>query len=574
MAAFGAANNQSRIFPAKLEIKDPDALRSAIAWHARTDRTLLSQCVRSLRRQHGIYEDLQRKEEPFRRGLPECLVAETLSYLDLAEIGAAARALGGSPALVAAACWGAHRFDQPEELAAACREDIKSWSGAHDPKADKLCLTLSLPMTQTLLREVSASTLGRSVTELEFSPEYDAHLPSIDLDDDAVRFPVLKSIDLTCQGLASIEFSEERTPLLEHLNIDQPCNGPYSGGLLLNFDLPELKHFALDHVTVDSEGCELSRSLSRSPKLESFFGNKVWGLGVGRRKHAHFLVLPSCETLSLYRSDDLDHLILYAPRLKDLNLQACYSIESVRIIDDLDLVPYCLGLPVYGELPVDTPKERMSCDKRVRRIAKALAAGRAPSRYKVNVANTRAGASSIDHEQEELDGNVLTHPRCRKVQREVEDYSRYNWDSDADSAGEPPEPVSADRIRADAEALAPHEERLRELCGDYDALPASDRLMLSRAAGRRAGFSRSLPVVAVVLALVVFPYAAVAARLAVHLTLVAPPPLTKFGPQIIVIVSPIIDRIHTFYDSRGRGAAERLPLERVRRADLFPAGML
>ena len=120
----------------------------------------------------------------------------------------------------------------------------------------------------------------------------------------------------------------------------------------------------------------------------------------------------------------------------------------------------------------------MSCDKRVRRTAKALAAGRTPSRYKVNVANTRAGASSIDHEQEELDGNVLTHPRCRKVQREVEDYSRYNWDSDADSAGEPPEPVSADRIRADAEALAPHEERLRELCGDYDALPASDRLML------------------------------------------------------------------------------------------------
>ena len=466
MAAFGA-NNQSRIFPAKLEIKDADALRSAIAWHARTDGTLLSQCVRALRRQHGVYEDLAGKEEPFRRGLPEGLVAETLSYLDLAEIGAAARALGGSPALVAAACWGAHRFDQPEELATACREK------------DALCLTLSFPMTQELLRALSASTLGRSVTELDFSPEYDDHMPWISFRDDAVRFPVLKSIDLTCQGLASVEFSQERTPLLEHLNIDQPCNGPYSGGMEINFDLPELKHFALDHVTVEREECELSRSLSRSPKLESFFGYKVWGLGVGRRKHAHFLVLPSCETLSFYRSDDLDHLILYAPRLKDLNLQACYSIESVRIIDDLDLVPYCLGLATYGE--EDTPEEAMSCDKRVRRTAKALAAGRTPSRYKVNVANTRAGASSIDHEQEELDGNILTHPRCRKVQREVEDYSRYNWDSDADSAGEPPEPVSADRIRADAEALAPDiEERLRDLYGSdlYDALSASDRLVL------------------------------------------------------------------------------------------------
>ena len=477
MAAFDA--NQSRIFPAKLEIKDADALRSAIAWHARTDGTLLSQCVRALRRQHGVYEDLQRKEGPFRRGLPEGLVAETLSYLDLAEIGAAARALGGSPALVAAACWRAHRFEQPEELAAACPEDITSWSGAHDPRADKLCLTFSMPMTQELLRALSASTLGRSVTELEFSPEYDAHLPWISFRDDTVRFPVLKSIDLTCQGLASIVFSKEWTPLLEHLNIDQPCNSPY-GGMEINFDLPELKHFALDHVTVEREECELSRSLSRSPKLESFFGYKVWGLGVGRRKHAHFLVLPSCETLSLYRSDDLDHLILYAPRLKELNLQACYSIESVRIIDDLDLVPYCLGLATYGEQ--DTPEEAMSCDKRVRRIAKALAAGRPPSRYEVNVANTRAGASSIDHEQQELDGNVLTHPRCRKVQRKVEDYSRMNWDSDADAADEPPEePVSADRlnrIRADAEALAPHEERLRELCGSYDALSAADRLVL------------------------------------------------------------------------------------------------
>ncbi len=65
------------------------------------------------------------------------------------------------------------------------------------------------------------------------------------------------------------------------------------------------------------------------------------------------------------------------------------------------------------------------------------------------------------------------------MQRKVDDYSRYNWDSDADSAGEPPEePVNADRIRADAEALAPHEERLRELCGSYDALSASDRLVL------------------------------------------------------------------------------------------------
>jgi hypothetical protein len=59
MAAFGAA--QSRIFPATLlEIKDADGLRSAIEWHARTDGTLLSRCVRVIRRHHGACEDLVR----------------------------------------------------------------------------------------------------------------------------------------------------------------------------------------------------------------------------------------------------------------------------------------------------------------------------------------------------------------------------------------------------------------------------------------------------------------------------------------------------------------------------------
>lgn len=228
MAAFGAA--QARIFPAKLEIKEPDGQRSAIEWHARTDGTLLSQCVRAMRRQHGVYDDLTRKDEPetsvMRGLLPERLVAETLSYLDLEEIGAATRALDGSPALAAAACWCTHDFEHPEELAAACRE------------SDELCLTFSMPMTQELLRALSASTLGRNVTSLDFSPEYDDHLPWIDFDDDAVRFPVLKNLDLTCQGLASIEFSKERTPLLEHLNIDQPCNCRIA---LIDFDLPLLK---------------------------------------------------------------------------------------------------------------------------------------------------------------------------------------------------------------------------------------------------------------------------------------------------------------------------------------------
>lgn len=256
---------------------------------------------------------------------------------------------------------------------------------------------------------------------------------------------------------------------------------------------------SIDHVTVDRQGCELALSLSRSPKLESFFGYKLWGLGVGRRKHAHIFVLPSCETLSFYRSDDLDHLILYAPRLKELNLQAAYSIESVRIIDTLDVIPFCLGARQWNTGPVDEYTSRDSPDwidprpnkVRIRTIAEAIAADKPPSRYEVNVANTSAGTNDCNdyeqQEQQELDGNCLTHPRCRKIQRKI-DYDSYNYDySDdegkADDADDDADNAAAagriDIMRAKAEALAPFiEERLRELCLTYDALSASDRLVL------------------------------------------------------------------------------------------------
>lgn len=46
---------------------------------------------------------------------------------------------------------------------------------------------------------------------------------------------------------------------------------------------------------------------------------------------AHFFTLPACTILDLYRSDDLESLDLYAPRLQSLNLQACYCLERVRL---------------------------------------------------------------------------------------------------------------------------------------------------------------------------------------------------------------------------------------------------
>ena len=71
-------------------------------------------------------------------------------------------------------------------------------------------------------------------------------------------------------------------PALKHVGIDQPCNRTVA---FVDFDLPELVSLSLDFVTVDDTDA-FGPSLSRSPKLESFRGYKVWGLSVRRRSRA------------------------------------------------------------------------------------------------------------------------------------------------------------------------------------------------------------------------------------------------------------------------------------------------
>ena len=56
---------------------------------------------------------------------------------------------------------------------------------------------------------------------------------------------------------------------------------------------------------------------------------QLCGIGLGNAKH--MLVLPECTCLNLYRADGLDHLDVTAPKLRTLDLQACYSLEHVRL---------------------------------------------------------------------------------------------------------------------------------------------------------------------------------------------------------------------------------------------------
>merc|ERR1719244_1866798 len=206
--------------------------------------------------------------------------------------------------------------------------------------------------------------------ELHISPEYNEEAPVIDME--KVSFPILKSLSMICQPIKSIHFTKKNTPILSSLDIESTLVKVEK----FHLDLPELTYMGVQFVTVcDPRG--FGKSLSRSPKLESFMAYKLWGLHVPKSK-AHVLVLPNCQTLDLYRSDDLNYLQIWAPKLEELDLQAVYSITEVKI---LDCKPNGYAGPEYNFEGI-------------------------PSQYEVNIINTEIPA-----------GNVTVHPRCKKVLR-------------------------------------------------------------------------------------------------------------------------------------------------------------
>eukprot|EP00092_Neocalanus_flemingeri_P072741 GFUD01089606.1.p1 GENE.GFUD01089606.1~~GFUD01089606.1.p1 ORF type:complete len:338 (-),score=103.75 GFUD01089606.1:77-1090(-) len=234
-------------------------------------------------------------------------------------------------------------------------------------------LTMEVPLTQAALTMLAGSPLGRELEVLDCRPEYEDRNPPV-IDTSKVKFLKLRRLDLTHQAIKAVHLTADCFPLLEALSIDQPCaRDPET----FNTDLPNLCSMSFNFVTI-LDVKNFGRSLSRSPKLERFSGYKLWGLG---RKAEHSLVLPSCISLDFYRSDDLRKLKLWAPRLEDLDLQACYSIKTVTL---LDRRPNGFSGPEYqftGE----------------------------PSKFVVNCANTN-----------EPGGNLVTSSRCKKVQRGVD----------------------------------------------------------------------------------------------------------------------------------------------------------
>jgi hypothetical protein len=98
-----------------------------------------------------------------------------------------------------------------------------------------------------------------------------------------------------------------------------------------------------------------------------------------------------------------------------------YSLSTVRLVNNLSTITSTRPLAFRTDGP-------------------AFQHEGAQTRFTVNVANTRCGANE-DGDGEELEGasNLFSHPRCKQVQREAEEWPGAFSDDDAAAGGGPEE---------------------------------------------------------------------------------------------------------------------------------------
>ncbi len=190
---------------------------------------------------------------------------------------------------------------------------------------------MSREMHLTRPDEVSAKALEKIATE--FGGQLEKLSISLDYDEDEkadvgsvlskLKFPSLESLSLSCCMAKELRLWDSEYPSLLKLELSNMI-----GQVDFDLNLPKLNRFFAEHTHV-ADGEMFAKSWSRCVSLESIGCYKLWGLSSG------FIMasLPNCTALGLHRSDDLQQLLIYAPKLEELNLQACYGLDTFKIID-------------------------------------------------------------------------------------------------------------------------------------------------------------------------------------------------------------------------------------------------
>ena len=176
------------------------------------------------------------------------------------------------------------------------------------------------PICQGHLKDLAEH--GGKITELTIQTEYASSKDRLSFTEDIV-FPHLETLTLVCVEVDILHLTSENMPKLKSIDLSNLSD------IILDLSLPELRSFNAEHSNLCGKENAFGLSISRCPKLEIIYTYKFRFLA-GK----NFCVLPSCTSLTLYRSECTESLeILYAPKLTDLSVRAAYHLHHLRLWD-------------------------------------------------------------------------------------------------------------------------------------------------------------------------------------------------------------------------------------------------
>ena len=138
----------------------------------------------------------------------------------------------------------------------------------------------------------------------------------------AVSMPQLETVRLIDVCFSKIKFNESLTPKLQSIemqNVPSDCQ--------MDVLSPQLKHFEMNYYNPPRDETWIHRMLASATQLQTFDSYKLCVTTLTFASN-HLV------RIKLHRSDILSELTIWAPALEELNLQACYDLERLYILED------------------------------------------------------------------------------------------------------------------------------------------------------------------------------------------------------------------------------------------------
>lgn len=136
-----------------------------------------------------------------------------------------------------------------------------------------------------------------------------------------VGLPFLEELRLVDVKFSKIKLTPQLTPRLQKIffqNVDD-CD--------IEIVAPELREFSIFYYGPSEEEDWVNKMLAAATKLETFDSYKF------RVSELHF-ASDRLKSIRLHRAELMQRVVVYAPNLKMLNVQAAYDLDDVVILDE------------------------------------------------------------------------------------------------------------------------------------------------------------------------------------------------------------------------------------------------